>query len=83
MYLNKDTVTLKETIENTDGAIKNGQSRETGKIGYTRQRKQKHNTICVGHHYTQTNTNNVNKTQALLQKTGGKDEQNIIFMQKS
>ena len=24
--------------------------------------KQKHNTICVGHHYMQTNTNNVNKT---------------------
>jgi hypothetical protein len=23
--------------------------------------KQKHNTICVGHHYAQTNTNNVNK----------------------
>jgi hypothetical protein len=26
------------------------------------QAKQKHNTICVGHHYAQTNTNNVNKT---------------------
>jgi hypothetical protein len=24
--------------------------------------KQKHNALCVGHHYTQTNTNNVNKT---------------------
>jgi hypothetical protein len=24
--------------------------------------KHKHNTICVGHHYIQTNTNNVNKT---------------------
>ena len=70
-------------LENTEGAIKNGQSRETGKIGYTRRRKQKHNTICVGHHYTQTNTNNVNKTRALLQTTGGKDEQNIVFMQKS
>ena len=33
----------------------------------------KHNTICVEHHYTQTNTNNVNKTWA-LQITGGKDE---------
>ena len=29
----------------------------------TRQEKQIHNTICVGHHYTQTNTNNVNMTQ--------------------
>ena len=27
-----------------------------------RQTKQKYNTIYVGHHYTQTNTNNVNKT---------------------
>jgi hypothetical protein len=24
--------------------------------------KKPHKTICVGHHYTQTNTNNVNKT---------------------
>jgi len=23
---------------------------------------QKHNTICVGHHYTQASTNNANKT---------------------
>jgi hypothetical protein len=34
---------------------------------YTRHRTKtkeakKHNTICVGHHYTQANTNNVNKT---------------------
>jgi len=27
-----------------------------------RKTKQEHNTICVGHHYAQTNTNNVNKT---------------------
>ena len=47
--------------ENTEGALNNGQSRETGNIGYTkrRQSKQKHNTIGVGHHYTHTNTNNV------------------------
>jgi hypothetical protein len=53
-------------LENTEGAIENGQSRETGNIhvGHTRRRKtkQKHNTICVGHHCMQTNTNNVNKT---------------------
>ena len=60
-----------------------GQSRETGNIGYTRQRKtrEKQNTICVRHHYMQTNTNNVNKTCALLQTSGGKDEPNINFMQ--
>jgi hypothetical protein len=53
------------------GAIKKGQFRETGNILYRRRRKtkQKHNTICVGHHYTQTNTNNVNKTCTLLQAT--------------
>jgi len=38
--------------------------------------KQKHNTICVEHHYTQTNRNNVNKTCILQQTTGGKDELN-------
>ena len=42
----------------------NGQSRETDNKSSRRGRKtnQKHNTICVGHHYMQTNTNNVNKT---------------------
>jgi hypothetical protein len=50
-------------LENTEGTIKNGQCRKTGSIGYTRRRqtKQKHNTICVGHHYVQTSTNNVSK----------------------
>jgi hypothetical protein len=62
-----------------EGEIKIGQS-ESGNIGYTRRRqtKQRHNTIYVGHHYTQTNTNNVNKTCALLQTTGGKDEPNML-----
>ena len=43
-----------------------GQYREAGSIGYRRRRKtrqrkakRKHNTICVGHHYPQTNKNNV------------------------
>jgi len=49
-------------VENTEEAIKNGQSRETGNIGCTRWKK---------HHYTQANTN---KTWALLQTTGAKDE---------
>jgi hypothetical protein len=46
-----------QIIENTEGAIKNEWFRETGNIGFTRRRqtKQKHNTICVGHHYAQTN----------------------------
>ena len=47
----------------------------TTAIRYTRRRKTKQrlNTICVGHHYAQANTNNVNKTWTLLQETGGKD----------
>ena len=55
---------------------KNGTSTETGNTRHTRRRqaKQKHNTICVWHHYMQTNTYNVNKTRTLLQRTGGKDE---------
>ena len=67
------------------GQSKNGQSRETGVIGYTRreQTKQKHNTICVGHHYTQTSTNNATKTWTLLQTIRGKDEPNTVLMRKS
>jgi hypothetical protein len=38
------------------------------------------NTICVGHHCVQTNANNVNKTSAVLQTTGGKDEPNMFFV---
>ena len=32
------TVGSKQTLEKTEGAIKNGQSRNTGNIGYTRDR---------------------------------------------
>jgi hypothetical protein len=51
----------------------------TGNIGYPRRRKtkQKHNTICVGHHYMQTNTNNVNKS--IKQTYGGENEPNFII----
>ena len=49
-------------LENNAGATNNEHSRETGNTGHTRRRKtkQKHNTICVGHHHTPTNTNNAN-----------------------
>jgi len=79
--LNVYTGYSEEMLENTEGATKKGQSRETGNIGYTRPRKtkQKQKTICIGHHYTQTNSKNVNKTRAFLQTTGGKDEPNIVF----
>ena len=46
------------------------------------QDEEKHNTLCVGHHYTQTNTNNVNKTWAVLLVTEGIDESNIVLMRK-
>ena len=63
-------------LRNSKGAIKNGQSTElVTQVTYNvrrRKAKQKHNTICTGHHYTHTNTNNVNKTWALLQTTGRK-----------
>ena len=41
-------------VREYEGTIKNGQSRETGQIWYTRQTKtkQKRNTICIGHHCT-------------------------------
>jgi hypothetical protein len=58
-------------IENTEVVTQNGQCRETGKTGHKSQKKKKKkkkkkapktNTMCVGHHYPQANTNNVNKT---------------------
>ena len=42
-------------LENTEGAIKSGKSRETGNIGNTRRRKNLNKaTTCVGHHYYYT-----------------------------
>ena len=54
-YLQRGEMLYSVNTENTEGAIKNLQSRETDNIGYTRRRqaKQKHNTICAGHQYTQ------------------------------
>ena len=52
-------------LENTEGAIKMDNPEKlplTGNIGYSRRRKTKHNILCIGHHYSQANTNYVNKT---------------------
>jgi hypothetical protein len=43
----------------------------------------KTDTMYVGRHYPQANTNNVNKTWSLLQTTGGRDEPNIVGMLNS
>ena len=42
--------------------IKHGQSDPEKLDTRRRETKQKHNTICVGHYYTKTHTNNVNRT---------------------
>jgi hypothetical protein len=61
-----------QTLENTEGANKNVQSIKTGSMGFARHKmkttKTKHNTVCVGKPLCakQKNTNNVNKTWALL-----------------
>jgi hypothetical protein len=39
--------------------------------------EEKHNAICVAHHYSQINTDNVNKTWVPPQTTWGKDEPNF------
>jgi len=51
-------------LENTERAIKNGQSRETGNIGYTRRKKDKAKTQHNIHRTPLylSSTNNVNKT---------------------
>jgi hypothetical protein len=46
------------------------QSRETVNKGHTRRRKNektKNNTVCVGHHYRPTNTNNKIPTEKRVQ----------------
>ena len=57
------------TVEKTKVAIRNGQFRDDWQhwvhsVQDTRRKhtKQKTHNIYVGHHYMQTNTNNVNKT---------------------
>ena len=83
-FLIAKTLIIRKTLENTEEEIKKGQSRETGNIGYTRRIKtNKHNTIYVGYHHMQANTNNTNKTCVFLQTIGGKDEQSIFFISKS
>jgi hypothetical protein len=74
-----------QTLENTEGAIKYGQSRETGNIGYTRRRKtkQRHNTICVWHHYTQDEEKQSKDTtryvlDTTIHKTKNKQSKNTI-----
>jgi len=66
-------------------------SQDTGRKQIKQKKtKTKHNTENsndeqqknAGHHYTQTYTKN-NKTRAILQTTGGKDEPNIVLMRKS
>jgi hypothetical protein len=54
----------------------------TAYAGHTRRTKTKqiHNRICLGHQYTQASTNNAKKTWVYLQKTGGKDEPDIVFI---
>jgi len=47
-----------------------------------RVHKTKKNTICIGHLYSQPNTNNTNKKCTLLQITEVKDESNIVSMRK-
>ena len=63
--------TLVKTRQTKRRATKNGQSRETGDISAHKTKTTKKR---VGHYYSQTNTNNINKTSALLQANEGKDE---------
>jgi hypothetical protein len=47
------------------------------RVNKTNTSKTKNNSVCVWYQYAQANTNDVNKTWALLQTTGGKDEQSF------
>ena len=50
---------------------------------HTKKNKTKTQDSIYWTHYALTNTNNVEKTRVLLQKTGGKDKPNIVAMRKS
>jgi len=53
-------------LEKTEGSITNDNPEKLATLGTQDEDKQNiqkhHNTICVRHHHTLTNTNNVNKT---------------------
>ena len=50
-------------MNNPEKLAKNGtQDKNKQKTTNKQKQKQKHNTICVGHYYTHTNRNNVEKT---------------------
>ena len=58
-------------LKKFEGSIKIDNPEKLATVGtqtkWRRQSNQKHNTICVGHQYTQTNINNINKTWTLLE----------------
>ena len=53
---NPEKMTTQRTQDEDKQTKNTTQSRENDNIGYTRRRQtiQKHNTLCVGHQYTQT-----------------------------
>ena len=54
---------IKLTLMNTEGAIKNGKSRETGNIGYRRRRNKKTKTKTKQHNICWTRTTMRKRTQ--------------------
>ena len=70
----------KKILKNTEGEKKKGQAIEIGNKTQNEDKKKPQHK-CVGHHYTQTNTNNVNKTWVLLHTTGCQDESKWILDQ--
>jgi len=47
---------LTQTLENTEGTIKNGRSRKTGNTGHTRRRKTQHNMCCTAQYANKKQT---------------------------
>ena len=70
---------LATTLQNTGGAIKMDNPEKLATwIHKTKKNKTQHNAKCVGHHYSQANTNNVDKTWAIPQ-TGCNKEPHIVL----
>jgi len=74
----------KYTLKNPKGQSRIDNTEKLATLGTQDEDKQnkKHSTICVEHHYGQTNTNNPNKTWTPIKTTGDKDERTIDCMWK-
>ena len=65
------TILEKLATQGTQDEEKQNKNTEKLATQGTQDEEKQNKHTCVGHHHTQTNTNNLNKTCALPETTGG------------